>query len=60
MHQERSYVIALEDVPELDGAYLGVGSSHYSFRSYGNCILLGGSPHRTGKNRQGKKYANLL
>jgi len=60
MHQERSYVIALEDVPRLDGAYLGVDSSRHSLRSYNNCILLGGSPHRTGKNGQGKKYTGLI
>jgi len=60
MHQERSYVVALEGVKRLDGAYLGIDGGRYSFRSYNDCILLGGSSHRTGKNEQGRKYTELL
>lgn len=37
MHQERSYVVGLEQVPELEGMYLGVDREQaWSFRSAGS------------------------
>lgn len=69
MHQERSYVVALENAAELDGMYLGIDSDALSFRNYKNFLLLGGGGHRTGKNSSdgynaneklcGEKYAFL-
>lgn len=59
MHQERSYLLALEGVPELDGMYLGAGEEGLSFRSFANTLLLGGGGHRTGENSTGGKYASL-
>ena len=56
MHQERSYVLALEHVPPLHGMYLGIGESGLSFRSWGDTLLLGGGGHRTGENRTGGSY----
>lgn len=49
MHQERSYVLALENAGELDGMYIDMASDGLSFRTYRQYVLLGGSGHRTGK-----------
>lgn len=59
MHQERSYVIALENAPQLNGMYLGVDDNGLSFRNSGDYLLIGGGNHRTGENSKGGKY-NLL
>ena len=59
MHQERSYVLLLENANRLDGMYLGVDEDGLSFRNYENYLLLGGGSHRTGKNQSGGKY-NML
>lgn len=49
-HQERSYVLALNGIPELSAMYYSVDEGGISFRSAGNNLLLGGGGHRTGKN----------
>lgn len=59
LHQERSYVLALEQAGSLSGMYIGDGADAYSFRSYGKYLLFGGQGHRTGENREGKRYENL-
>lgn len=59
MHQERSYVIALENAPGLKGMYIGDGKDTLSFRTYDRYLLLGGQAHRTGENRDGGRYENL-
>lgn len=59
MHQERSYVIALEGAAQLDGMYIGAGENGFSFRTYGGLLLLGGGKHRTGENVLGGQYARL-
>lgn len=59
MHQERSYVLALEHAPVADGMYLGTGSEAYSMRSYKNLLLFGGEGHRTGENSLGGRYDAL-
>ena len=59
MHQERSYVLALENAGEIDGMYIDAEKEGYSFRSYKNYILLGGMSHRTGENDEGGKYEDL-
>lgn len=51
MHQERSYVIALEGAERPEGMYLGVDRGGLSFRSCGDLLLLGGGGHRTGVNQ---------
>jgi len=56
MHQERSYVLALENAGELDGMFLGIDGNGLSFRNSGKYLLLGGGGHRTGENRAGGKY----
>lgn len=59
MHQERSYVLALQKAARLDGMYLGIDGDELSFRNYGDYLLLGGGGHRTGENSAGGKYALL-
>ena len=59
MHQERSYVLALENAGTIDGMYIDVEKEGYSFRSYKNFIFLGGMSHRTGENDEGGKYEEL-
>lgn len=59
IHQERSYVLALEGAEALDGNYLGIDKDGLSFRSYGDILLLVGGSHRTGDNREGGKYREL-
>lgn len=59
MHQERSYVLALENAAQLEGMYLGVDADGLSFRSAGPYLLLGGGGHRTGENASGGKYEML-
>jgi glycine/D-amino acid oxidase-like deaminating enzyme/nitrite reductase/ring-hydroxylating ferredoxin subunit len=60
MHQERSYVIALENASVPDGMYLGVDNDGLSFRAAQGYLLLGGGNHRTGENSKGSKYDYLL
>lgn len=56
-HQERSYVLALEQAAVLQDVYLGVPG--LSFRSWDKYLLIGGGSHRTGENREGGQYAAL-
>ena len=59
LHQQRSYVLALENAGRMKGMYIGDGLDALSFRQYGNCVLLGGQGHRTGENQEGKRYETL-
>ncbi len=62
MYQHRSYVLALENAPEINGMYVDECEKGMSFRKYENYLLLGGGGHRTGKNGGGyselKKFAS--
>lgn len=42
MHQERSYVLALENTAKMEGMYLGIDENGLSFRPDENVLLLGG------------------
>ncbi len=59
MHQERSYVLALKHAMQVDGMFVGAEAGGYSFRNYGDLLLLGGMNHRTGENAAGGRYARL-
>ena len=68
LYQHRSYFIALENAPDLDGMYVDEAKTGFSFRNYGNYLLIGGNGHRTGKKSDGweklrgfagKYYPNL-
>ncbi|MEA4964428.1 MAG: FAD-dependent oxidoreductase [Oscillospiraceae bacterium] len=57
MYQHRSYVIALENAPDVGGMYVDEAQNGMSFRNYQNLLLLGGGDHRTGK--QGGNWNEL-
>lgn len=49
LYQSRSYVIALENAPDLNGMYIDESDKGLSFRNYKDLLFIGGSNHRTGK-----------
>ena len=55
MYQQRSYVLALENVPLPRDMYLDAAENGLSFRTCGDYLLLGGGGHRTGKQGGGWK-----
>ncbi len=57
MYQHRSYVLALDGAPDVDGMYVDEADKGLSFRNYNNLLLLGGGSHRTGK--QGGSFGEL-
>lgn len=57
LYQERSYVIAIQNGPEVNGMYVDEAKKGMSFRNYKNCLLIGGGDHRTGKS--GGNYREL-
>ena len=57
MYQHRSYVIALENGPDVEGMYIDEADNGLSFRNYKNLLLIGGGGHRTGKS--GGNWAEL-
>ena len=57
LYQHRSYVLALENTPKLDGMYVDEADKGLSFRAYKDLLLLGGGSHRTGKH--GGNWAEL-
>lgn len=59
MHQERSYVLALENTWLPRHVHLGVDGDGLSLRTAGGYLLLGGGGHRTGENVEGGKYDAL-
>ena len=48
LYQHRSYVLALDGGPVLDGMYVDEAENGLSFRNYQGRLLLGGGAHRTG------------
>lgn len=57
MYQDRSYVIALENAPQIDGMYIDEAQNGLSFRNYKDFLFIGGGSHRTGK--KGKNWEEL-
>ncbi|MDE6434741.1 MAG: FAD-dependent oxidoreductase [Lachnospiraceae bacterium] len=55
MYQHRSYVLALRAASgmnadmQVNGMFIDEDKKGYSFRNYGDILLLGGGSHRTGK-----------
>lgn len=49
MYQSRSYVIGVENAPDVGGMYVDESGDGLSFRNYGGALLIGGGAHRTGK-----------
>lgn len=60
MHQERSYVLALETEDwDLGGMYYGIDPDGLSFRNAGELVLVGGMGHRTGEGKIKDPYGEL-
>ncbi len=57
LYQHRSYAIALENAPDVDGMYVDEGKKGMSFRNYEGLLIVGGGDHRTGK--QGGNWHEL-
>lgn len=57
MYQSRSYVMAFEQAPQVDGMYVDEAQKGLSFRNYKDLLLIGGGDHRTGK--QGGNWKEL-
>ncbi len=57
LYQHRSYVLALENAPDLHGMYVDEDEKGLSFRNHNGLLLLGGGSHRTGK--QGGNWKEL-
>lgn len=53
LYQHRSYVLALEGGPQVDGMYVDEAEKGMSFRNYQDLLLVGGGDHRTGKKGGG-------
>lgn len=49
MYQSRSSVIALENATQPNGLFMDENKNGFSFRNYGNLLLIGGGAHRTGE-----------
>ena len=49
MYQHRSYALALENAPDVNGMYLEEVENGLSFRNYGGLLIVGGGDHKTGK-----------
>ena len=50
MYQHRSYVLALEGAPDVNGMYIDEKMGGLSFRNHNGLLVFGGGSHRTGKN----------
>ena len=57
LYQERSYYLALQGGPDVNGMYVDEADKGMSFRNYENYLLVGGGDHRTGKD--GGNYKEL-
>ena len=57
LYQHRSYVLALDGGPTLDGMYVDEAEGGLSFRNHQGYLLLGGGAHRTGS--QGGAWREL-
>lgn len=53
LYQKRSFVLALENAPELDCTAVSTAPDNMYFRNYNNLLLVGGGDHRTGKKGGG-------
>lgn len=60
LFQHRSYVLALENAPNVGGMYLDENEKGLSFRNYKEFLLLGGGSHRTGKRGGGWRELEAL
>ena len=60
LYQHRSYVIAMEGAPLIDGMFLDQQEDGYSFRTYNNLLFIGEGDHKTGKKGGGYEVLRTL
>ena len=53
LYQHRSYVLALQNAPSVNGCYVDESNTGLSLRNYGALLPLGGGGHRTGRHTNG-------
>lgn len=53
LYQNRTYMLAIENAPDIGGIYLDENKNGLTWRSYGKYLIIGGSSHRTGKPSEG-------
>lgn len=49
LYQMRSYIVALENAPDLGGTYVNMDENGMYFRNVGDLLLVGGGDRRTGR-----------
>lgn len=59
LHQQRSYIIAVQGAKPLEGMYIDADPDGFSLRTFENYLLLGGAGHRAGENGNGGRYDRL-
>lgn len=59
MYQDRTYIIAFSNAPQINGMYLDIDQPGWSFRNYKDLLLVVGSSHRTGENDKGGNYKTI-
>ena len=59
LYQQRSYAVALQGVPKLEGMYLDEAENGLSLRTHGTHLILGGGGHRTGSPGGGWKELEM-
>ena len=59
MYQSRSYLCALSGAQKIDGMYLDINPSGYTFRRYRDYLIFGGLDHRTGRNETRNSFDEL-
>lgn len=57
LYQQRSYVIAYENAPDLGCTIEDVAENGFYFRNYNDLLLIGGGDHRTGQ--KGECYSAI-
>ena len=60
MHQERSYILALENAPPPPAMVCTVDPGGLSLRPWGDSLLVGGAGHPAGQNSAGGRYRELV
>ncbi|MPM99520.1 Cytochrome b6-f complex iron-sulfur subunit [bioreactor metagenome] len=53
LYQKRSFVVALENAPDLGATFVDTAESGIYMRNYKDLLILGGGDHRTGKKGGG-------
>lgn len=53
LYQHRSYVVALEGAPLIDGMFVDEREDGHSFRTYKSLLFVGGGDHKTGRKGGG-------